>query len=272
MSLKNFKETETNKVEMDIVISRDAFENAINKVFAKSKKSIAIPGFRKGKATRGLVEKFYGKQVFYEDAINDLLPGEIDAAVKETPYRIAGMPEVTDVDFDGEEGITAKVTFVRYPDVKVKAYKGLEVEKLVVKTEDSEVDAELERTRARYARTIEVNDRAAQKDDTVTIDYEGFCDGAAFDGGKAEGHKLKLGSNTFIPGFEDQIIGKTIGDEFDVNVKFPEDYHAKDLAGKDATFKCKLNAIEFEELPALDDDFAKDASEFETFAEYKAEC
>ena len=271
MSLKNFKETETNKVEMDIVISRDAFENAINKVFAKSKKSIAIPGFRKGKATRGLVEKFYGKQVFYEDAINDLLPAEIDASVKETPYRIAGMPEVTDVDFDGEEGITAKVTFVRYPDVKVKEYKGLAVDKLVVTTEDSEVDAELERTRARYARTIEVNDRAAQKDDTVTIDYEGFCDGVAFDGGKAEGHKLKLGSNTFIPGFEDQIIGKNIGDEFDVNVKFPEEYHAKELAGKDATFKCKLNAIEFEELPALDDDFAKDASEFETFAEYKAD-
>ncbi len=271
MSLKNFKETETNKVEMDIVISRDVFENAINKVFAKSKKNIAIPGFRKGKATRGLVEKFYGKQVFFEDAINDLLPSEIDAAVKETPYRIAGMPEVTDVDFEAEEGVTAKVTFVRYPDVKVKAYKGLEVEKAIVKTEDSEVDAELERTRARYARTIEVTDRPAQKDDTVTIDYEGFCDGVAFDGGKAEGHKLKLGSNTFIQGFEDQIIGKNIGDEFDVNVKFPEDYHAKELAGKDATFKCKLNAVEYEELPALDDDFAKDASEFETFAEYKAD-
>lgn len=271
MSLKNFKETETNKVEMDIVISRDVFENAINKVFAKSKKNIAIPGFRKGKATRGLVEKFYGKQVFFEDAINDLLPNEVDAAVKETPYRIAGMPEVTDVDFEAEEGVTAKVTFVRYPDVKVKAYKGLEVEKAIVKTEDSEVDAELERTRARYARTIEVTDRPAQKDDTVTIDYEGFCDGVAFDGGKAEGHKLKLGSNTFIPGFEDQIIGKNIGDEFDVNVKFPEDYHAKELAGKDATFKCKLNAVEYEELPALDDDFAKDASEFETFAEYKAD-
>lgn len=271
MSLKNFKETETNKVEMDIVISRDVFENAINKVFAKSKKNIAIPGFRKGKATRGLVEKFYGKQVFFEDAINDLLPSEIDAAVKETPYRIAGMPEVTDVDFEAEEGVTAKVTFVRYPDVKVKDYKGLEVEKAIVKTEDSEVDAELERTRARYARTIEVTDRPAQKDDTVTIDYEGFCDGVAFDGGKAEGHKLKLGSNTFIQGFEDQIIGKNIGDEFDVNVKFPEDYHAKELAGKDATFKCKLNAVEYEELPALDDDFAKDASEFETFAEYKAD-
>lgn len=271
MSLKGFKEIETNKVEMEIVISRDAFENAINKVFAKSKKNISIPGFRKGKATRGLVEKFYGKQVFYEDAINDLLPAEIDADAKETSFRIAGMPEVTDVDFEAEDGITAKVTFIRYPDVKLGEYKGLAVDKVIVKTEDSEVDAELERARKRYARTIEVTDRAAAKDDTVNIDYEGFCDGTAFDGGKAQGHKLKLGSNTFIPGFEDQIIGKNIGEEFDVNVKFPEDYHAKDLAGKDATFKCKLNAIEYEELPALDDDFAKDASEFETFDEYKAD-
>lgn len=271
MSLKNFKEIETNKVEMNIVISHDAFENAVNKVFAKSRKSIAIPGFRKGKATRGLVEKFYGKQVFYEDAINDLLPEEIDTDVKETSFRMAAMPEVTDVDFEAEEGVTATVTFIRYPDVKVASYKGLAVEKIVIQTEDSEVDAELERTRARYARTIEVTDRAAAKDDTVTIDYEGFCDGVAFEGGKADGHKLKLGSNTFIPGFEDQIVGKSIGEEFDVNVKFPEEYHAKELAGKDATFKCKLNAIEYEELPALDDDFAKDASEFETFAEYKAD-
>ena len=271
MSLKNFKETETNKVEMDIVISRDTFENAINKVFAKAKKNISIPGFRKGKATRGLVEKFYGKQVFYEDAINDLLPGEIDAAAKETSFRIANMPEVTDVDFEAEEGITAKVAFIRYPDVTVKAYKGLDVEKVIVKTEDAEIDAELERTRKRYARTIEVTDRAAAKDDTVTIDYEGFCDGIPFDGGKAEGHKLKLGSGSFIPGFEDQIVGKSIGDVFEVNVTFPEEYHAKDLAGKDAAFKCKLNAIEYEELPALDDDFAKDASEFDSFDEYKAD-
>ncbi len=271
MSLKNFKETEINKVEMDIVISKEAFENAINKVFHKAKKNISIPGFRKGKATRGLVEKFYGKQVFYEDAINDLLPSEIDAAAKETGFRIAGMPEVDDVDFENEEGITAKVTFIRFPDVTVKNYKNLAVEKVVIKTEDAEIEAELERTRARYARTVEVTDRAATKDDTVTIDYEGFCDGVAFDGGKADGHKLKLGSNTFIPGFEDQIIGKNVGDELEVNVTFPEEYNAKELAGKPATFKCKVNAISFEELPALDDDFAKDASEFDTFAEYKAD-
>ncbi len=271
MSLKNCKEVETNKVEMNIVIAKDVFENAINKVFNKSRKSITIPGFRKGKATRGLIEKFYGKTVFYEDALNEILPTEIDAAVKETSYRMAAMPEVTDVDFEGEDGITAKVTFVRYPDVTVKAYKGLKVEKITVKTEDAEVDAELENTRKRYARTIAVTDRAAQNDDTATLDYEGFCDGKAFDGGKAEGHKLKLGSGTFIPGFEDQIVGKKVGDAFDVNVTFPKEYHAKELAGKEAVFKCKLNALEYEELPTLDDEFAKDASEFETFDEYKAD-
>lgn len=271
MSLKNFKEIETNKVEMEIVISKDAFENAVNAVFKRNAKQISIPGFRKGKATRGLVEKFYGKTIFYEDAINDLLPSAIDESVKETPYKIAGMPEVTDVDFEAEDGIKCVVTFIRIPDVKVSAYKGLEVEKVTVKTEDAEVEAELERTRARYSRTISVSDRAAKEGDTADINYEGFCDGVAFEGGKAENHKLKLGSGTFIPGFEKQVEGKNVGEEFDVNVTFPEEYHAKELAGKEATFKCKLNAIEYEELPELDDEFAKDASEFETLDEYKAD-
>ncbi len=269
MSLKDFKETAANKVEMNLVISKEEFENAVNKVFRKTQKNISIPGFRKGKATRGLIEKFYGKEVFYEDAINELLPEEISSAVKETPYKIAGTPEVEDVDFEAEDGIDVKIAFVRYPDVKVEKYKELEVEKVVVKADKSELDEELERTRARYARTVKVTDRAAAKDDTVDIDYEGFCDGKAFDGGKAEGHKLKLGSNTFIPGFEDQIIGKNIGDAFDVNVTFPKEYHAPELAGKEAVFKCKLNGIEFEELPELDDEFAKDASEFDTLDEYK---
>ena len=271
MSLKNYKEIDTNKVEMNIVIAKDVFENAINNVFKKNAKHISIPGFRKGKATRGLVEKFYGKTVFYEDAINDLLPAEIDSAAKETPFKIAGMPEVTDVDFEAEEGVVCVVTFVRYPDVKLGEYKGLKVEKVTVKTEDAEVDAELERVRARYSRTIAVTDRAAAMDDTVDINYEGFVDGVAFDGGKADNHKLKLGSGTFIPGFEDQIVGKEIGSEFDVIVTFPEDYSAENLAGKEATFKCKLNGIEFEELPTLDDEFAKDASEFDTLDEYKAD-
>ncbi|MBR4978975.1 MAG: trigger factor [Clostridia bacterium] len=269
MSLKDFKESSANKVEMNLVITKEAFENAVNKVFRKTQKNISIPGFRKGKATRGLIEKFYGKEVFYEDAINELLPEEIKTAVKETPYKIAGTPEVDDVDFEAEDGIDVKVSFVRYPDVKVEKYKELEVEKVIVKADKSELDEELERTRARYARTVKVTDRAAAKDDTVDIDYEGFCDGKAFDGGKAEGHKLKLGSNTFIPGFEDQIIGKNIGESFDVNVTFPKEYHASELAGKEAVFKCKLNGIEFEELPELDDEFAKDASEFDTLDEYK---
>ena len=271
MSLKNFKEIETNKVEMELTISKDTFEAAINKVFLKARKNIAIPGFRKGKATRGLIEQYYGKQVFYEDALNDLLPAEIDNSAKETGFRVAAMPEITDVDFENADGILVKVAFVRFPDVKVNAYKGLEVEKVIVKTEDAEVDAELERARKRNSRTIEVTDRAAAKDDTADINYEGFCDGVAFDGGKAEGHKLKLGSGTFIPGFEDQVIGKNVGDEFDVNVTFPEEYHAKELAGKEAVFKCKLNALQYEELPELDDEFAKDASEFDTLAEYKAD-
>ncbi len=271
MSLKNFKEIETNKVEMEIIISKDAFEAAVNNVYRKNVKHIAIPRFRKGKATRGIIEKFYGKQVFYEDAINDILPSEIDAAVKETPYKIAGMPEVTDVDFDNAEGIYTKITFMRVPDVKMGAYKGLKVEKVTVKTEDAEVDAELERTRERYSRTISVTDRAAKMDDIADINYEGFCDGVAFEGGKGENHKLKLGSGSFIPGFEEQVCGKSIGEEFDVNVTFPTEYHAPELAGKEATFKCKLNGIEFEELPTLDDEFAKDASEFSTLAEYKAD-
>jgi len=271
MSLKKFKELKNNKVEIEIVISKEVFEDAVNKVFKKNAKHISIPGFRKGKATRGLVEKFYGKTVFYEDAINDILPSEIDTAVAETPFKIAGNLEVTDVDFEAKDGIVCKVSFERYPDVKVTSYTGLEVEKVVVATEDAEVDAEIERARARYSRTITVSDRAAQDGDTVTIDYEGFCDGKAFDGGKAEAHKLKLGSGTFIPGFEEQIVGKNIGEEFDVVVTFPAEYHAEELAGKEATFKCKLGGIEFEELPALDDEFAKDASSFDTLDEYKAD-
>lgn len=271
MSLKNYKEIDTNKVEMNIVIAKDVFENAVNAVYKKNVKHISIPGFRKGKATRGLIEKFYGKTVFYEDAINDLLPSEIDSAAKETPFKIAGMPEVTDVDFEAEVGITCVVTFERYPDVKLSAYKNIAVEKVTVTTSDEEVDAELERTRARYSRTISVNDRPAQDGDTCDINYEGFCDGKAFEGGKAENHKLKLGSGAFIPGFEEQIVGKEIGSEFDVNVTFPTEYHAEELAGKEATFKCRLNGIEYEQLPELDDEFAKDASEFDTLDEYKAD-
>ena len=271
MSLKNFKETEKNKVEFEVVIDRAAFEAAVAGVFKKNVKKIQVPGFRKGKATRGIIEKFYGKGVFYEDALNELLPEVIDEAVKETGFIPVETPACTDVDFEAEEGIIVKASFTRRPDVKLGEYKGYEVTKYIVDATDADVEAELENVQKRYARTVSVDDRAVVDGDIADIDYEGFVDGVAFDGGKAEGHKLKIGSKQFIPGFEEQIIGHSKGEEFDITVKFPEDYHSEELKGKDATFRIKLNAIEFEELPLLDDEFAKDASDFDTIAEYKAD-
>ncbi|MBE6571869.1 MAG: trigger factor [Ruminococcaceae bacterium] len=269
--LKNVQETEKNKVELVVVIDRAEFEAAVAGVFKKNAKKIQVPGFRKGKATRGIIEKFYGKGVFYEDALNELLPDAIDSAVKESGFIPVETPAITDADFEAEEGIVVKAAFTRRPDVKLGEYKGYEVTKYTVDATDADVDAELENVQKRYARTVSVDDRAVVDGDIADIDYEGFVDGVAFDGGKAEGHKLKIGSKQFIPGFEEQIIGHSKGEEFDIVVKFPEDYHSEELKGKEATFHIKLNAIEFEELPLLDDEFAKDASDFDTIAEYKAD-
>ena len=269
MKLKNVKETAKNKVELTVVIDRAAFEAAVTAVFKKNVKKIAVPGFRKGKAPRGIIEKFYGKGVFFEDALNELLPETMEAAIKETGFTPVETPSVTDVDFEAKEGIVLKAQFIRRPDVKLGEYKGYDVTKYTVKVTAADVENELEATRKRYARTVYVDDRAVENGDIANIDYEGFADGVAFDGGKAEGHKLTIGSGQFIPGFEEQIIGHKIGEEFDINVKFPEDYHAEELKGKEVVFKIKLNAIEKEELPELDDEFAKDASEFDTLAEYK---
>ena len=269
--LKNVQETEKNKIELTVVIDRADFEAAVAGVFKKNVKKIQVPGFRKGKATRGIIEKFYGKGVFYEDALNELLPNAIDSAVKESGFVPVETPSVTDADFEAEEGIIVKAAFTRRPDVTLGEYKGYEVTKYTVKTTDADVDAELENVQKRYARTVSVDDRAVVDGDIADIDYEGFVDGVAFEGGKAEGHKLKIGSKQFIPGFEEQIIGHSKGEEFDIVVKFPEDYHSEDLKGMEATFRIKLNAIEFEELPLLDDEFAKDASDFDTIAEYKAD-
>ncbi|MBE6622835.1 MAG: trigger factor [Ruminococcaceae bacterium] len=271
MNLKNVQEIEKNKIELTVVIDRAAFEAAVAGVFKKNVKKITVPGFRKGKATRGIIEKFYGKGVFYEDALNELLPDAINAAVAESGYTPVETPAVTDADFEAEEGIVVKAVFTRRPDVKLGEYKGYEVTKYTVKTTDADVEAELENVQKRYARTINVEDRAVQDGDIADINYEGFVDGTAFEGGKSEGHKLKIGSGQFIPGFEEQIIGHKAGEEFDITVKFPEDYHAEELAGKETVFKIKLNAIEMEELPLLDDEFAKDASDFDTIAEYKAD-
>lgn len=270
MSLKEAKIVDKNLYELKIEIDPGAFAAAVDKIYKKRAKNITVPGFRRGKAPRSIVEKMYGKGVFYEDAINDLLPEAYADALKESGIAAVSQPDfaIDSVDDNGVS-LTAKV-YVK-PEVAIDGYKGIEVTKNVEAAQDSEVTEEIERVRDRNARMIDVTDRAAENGDTANIDFEGFVDDKAFEGGKAEGHELILGSGQFIPGFEDQIIGKNIGDAFDVNVTFPTEYHAEDLAGKAAVFKVKLNALKRKELPALDDEFAKDVSDFDTFAAYEAD-
>ncbi len=272
MSLRNSKQLETNLYELEIVIDGATFKAACDKVFKKAVKNISIPGFRKGKAPRAIIEKMYGKGVFYEDAINDCLPDAFEAAIKDFDKVIVGRPEfdISDInDETGEAVLTAKV--YTKPEMKIDGYKGVEATRTEKPVTDEDVDAEIERVRARNSRMIDVTDRAAALEDTVNIDYSGSVDGVKFEGGTAEGQDLTLGSGQFIPGFEDQIVGHNIGDAFDVNVTFPEAYHAEELAGKAAVFAVKLNGIKFNEKPALDDEFAKDVSEFDTLDEYKAD-
>ena len=269
MSLIKKELTEKSGFYMEFSVSEEAFKKAENEAYLKNRKSISVPGFRKGKAPKSIIEKYYGKGVFFEDAINACIPEAFEAAVKEAELDIVGSPEFDIVSTDGD--IVLKATGSVKPEVSIDGYKGIEVERKVDAVTDEEVDAEIENTRKRNARTVDITDRAAEMGDIANINYEGFVDGVAFDGGKGENHDLKLGSGSFIPGFEEQIAGKAIGEEFDVNVTFPEEYHAKELAGKAAIFKTKLNSIKFEELPALDDEFAKDVSEFDTLDEYKAD-
>ena len=269
MSLIKKELTEKSGFVMEFSVSKDAYAKAEMEAYRKNVKSINIPGFRKGKAPKAIIEKYYGKGIWFEDAINACIPEAFEEAVKEAGLDIVGQPQFDLVSEEGDIVLKA-VGFVK-PEVTIDGYKGIEVERNVAEVTDAEVDAQVEDARKRNARTIEITDRAAQMGDIANIDYEGFVDGVAFDGGKGAGHDLTLGSGQFIPGFEDQIVGKNIGEEFDVNVTFPEEYHAKDLAGKVAVFKTKLNGIKFEELPALDDEFAKDVSEFDTLDEYKAD-
>ena len=271
MSLKSSNQVATNRYQLEIELPGDVFEKAVEQVYRKENKKITIPGFRKGKAPRAFVEKFYGSQVFYEDAINSLYPAALEEAVKE-----AGVEFVEDkVDFDlvsaGKDGLCFKVTITTKPEVSIENYKGIAIEKKPVKVTDEDVDAEVRKVQERNSRMVTVEDREAQNGDITVIDYEGFVDGVAFEGGKAENGTLNLGSNTFIPGFEDQIVGHKTGEEFDINVKFPEEYHAAELAGKDAVFKIKLHEIKMKELPEVDDDFVKDVSDFDTVDAYKAD-
>ena len=270
MSLTKSELIEKNRHELQFSVDKATFDAAVNAVYRKQVKSISVPGFRKGKAPRSIIEKMYGSGVFYEDAINDLIPAAYESAAKESGLEIVGQPEFDVVSID-ENGLLLSAKVYVKPEVEIKDYIGIEVEKDVAPVTDEEVDKEIETIRERNSREIDVTDRAAEMGDTTVIDFEGFCDGVAFEGGKGTDYALKLGSGSFIPGFEEQIVGKSIDEEFDVNVTFPTEYHAADLAGKDATFKVKIHAITRVELPALDDDFAKDVSEFDTFAEYKAD-
>jgi trigger factor len=269
MSLIKKELTEKSGFVMEFSVSKEAFDKAENEAYKKNVKSINVPGFRKGKAPKSIIEKMYGKGIFFEDAINACIPDAFEAAVKEAELEVVGTPKFDLVSTEGDIILKAE-GFVK-PEVTIEGYKGIEAEKKVAEVTEEDVEAEVKRARERNARTVDITDRAAENGDICNIDYEGSVDGVAFDGGKGEGHDLKLGSGSFIPGFEEQIVGKNIGDEFDVNVTFPEEYHAKELAGKAAVFKTKLNAIKFEELPEADDEFAKDVSEFDTLDEYKAD-
>ena len=270
MSLTKTESIEKNRFELQFSVDKATFDAAVTKVYNKKAKNINVPGFRKGKAPRSIVEKMYGVGIFYEDAINDLIPEAYETAIKEAALEVVGQPEFDVVSLDDNGLVLSAKVYVK-PEVEIKDYAGIEVEKTVEAVTDEDVEKEIELVRERNSREIEVTDRAAEMGDTAVIDFEGFCDGVAFEGGKGTDYALKLGSGSFIPGFEEQVAGHSIDEEFDVNVTFPTEYHAADLAGKEAVFKVKIHAITKVELPALDDDFAKDVSEFDMLDEYKAD-
>ncbi len=265
----NLVKKENNIAEFTMTISKETFRAAVDEAFKKNVKKITIPGFRKGKAPRKLIEKTYGEGIFYDDAVDAVLPAAYEAAIKELALDPVDTPQVDIKEIGSDKDLVVSATVTVKPEVKLGEYKGLKLDEIVHTVSDEDVDAELKRRQERNARQVSVEDRAVKADDTATIDFEGFVDGVAFAGGKGENFDLVIGSGQFIPGFEEQIIGKSIGEEFDVNVTFPEDYHSEDLKGKAAVFKTKVNAISYKELPVLDDEFAKDVSEFDTLAELK---
>jgi trigger factor len=270
MALKSSNLTATNTYEVEVEVDGKTFMEAVAKVFKKQAKKLAVPGFRKGKAPRAIIEKMYGEDVFYDDAMQDCYPEALDEACEAAGLKVITVTglEATHV---AKEGFTFKATVVVEPEIEIKDYDGIEVEKLSTEVTEEMIDEEIDRVRERNSRMITVEDRAAENGDTVVIDFEGFCDGEAFEGGKAEEYNLELGSGNFIPGFEEQIVGHNTGDEFDIDVKFPEEYQAENLKGKDAVFKIKLHEIKTKELPEVDDDFVKDVSEKDTVAEYRDE-
>ena len=260
---------EKNMAKLTIEVSAEEFDAAIEQAYQKDKKKISLPGFRKGKAPRKMIEKMYGTGVFYEDAANIVIPKAYSEAAKECGEEIVSQPEISVTQIGAGQPFIFTAEVALKPAVTLGDYKGVEVEKTPVEVSEEEVDKEVDKERENNSRTIDVDDRAVEKGDMIKLNFEGFVDGTPFEGGKAEDYSLTIGSGSFIPGFEDQLIGAKIGEEVEVNVTFPEEYHAAELKGKPAVFKCTVNEIKVKELPEADDEFAKDVSEFDTLAEYK---
>ncbi len=269
MECKVEKTENANEVKLNVTIEAEKFDEAIKKVYFKSAKYFNIPGFRKGKAPMNIVEKYYGKEIFYEDAFNEVVPEELEKAVEENKLEVVSRPDIDVTQIGKGQDLIFTAVFQTKPEAELGKYKGVEIKKIEYKVTDEDVEHELGHMQEHNSRLLSVDDRPVEKGDIANINFEGFVDGVAFEGGKAENHDLEIGSNTFIPGFEDQIIGMNIDEEKDIQVKFPEEYFSKDLAGKDATFKVKVNEIKKKELPVLDDEFAKDVSEFDTLKELK---
>ncbi len=268
MEVKSIEKKEKNSADITVSVAPEEFEAALVKVFNKNKKSIQIPGFRKGKAPRKIVEAMYGESVFYEDAINEVAPEAYFFAVKEKELKVVADPSIEDAKVEDDKSLSLRFTAILYPEVELGQYKGLQAVRKEVKVDPAEIDMEVDQLRNRNA-TVQTAERPAKFGDTVVLDYEGFIDGVPFEGGKDEGHSLEIGSNSFIPGFEVQLIGTSAGEDAEVNVTFPEDYHAEELKGKPAVFKCHIHEVKEKLLPEADDEFAKDVSEFDTLEEFR---
>ena len=269
MNVKATNKVETNRYELELEVSPEEFNDAINAVYKRESKKMNIPGFRKGKAPRHFIEKYYGEEVFYEAAIDHLYRLMVMEAVEKSGLQVISIGEFKIDEIGKDKGILCKLNVVTKPEAAIEGYKGIEVTRPSVEVTAEDIDREIDRVRERNSRIITVEDRAAENGDMVTIDFDGYVDGKQFDGGKAENYELTLGAGQFIPGFEDQVIGHNVGDEFDIDVTFPEDYHAEELKGKPAVFKIKLHEIKMKELPVVDDEFVKDVSEFDTVDDYR---
>ena len=269
MGLVSTNKIDATKYELEIKIDAEGFEKAVQNAYMKARKRISVNGFRKGKAPRKMIEQIYGENVFYEDAVNALVNTDVAPTLEETDYELVATPEINVTSINKDDGVMFKVVITVKPEVEISDYKGIEIEKVVNAVTDEDVDKQIQALRERNGRLVTIDDRAAENGDVAVIDFEGFKDGVPFDGGKDENYELALGSNTFIPGFEEQIVGKKTGEEFTINVTFPENYQMEDIAGQLCEFKIRLNEIKSKELPDLDDEFVKDATEFDTLDELK---